>query len=133
VKMTVIEWRKEFETGFPEVDKEHAELIGVINESVVKLGSNPSRELVRSMLEEIYAKISEHFEHEEKLMEERSYDQYEDHKADHDFLLDEIGALMNSLAADSTFVQSDALIRCLSSWFTEHCRTKDMRLHRMLD
>lgn len=129
----VIAWRKEFETGFPEVDKEHAELIGVINGTVAKLGSNPPKEIVRAMLEEIHAMISEHFTHEETLMQARGYDQYEEHKADHDFLLDEIGALINSLEADSKFVQGDALVRCLSSWFTEHCRTKDMRLHRMLD
>lgn len=129
----VIKWRKEFETGFPEVDKEHAELMGAINGAVTRLGENPPKDIVRAMLEEIYGKISEHFEHEEKLMDARGYDQYAEHKADHEFLLDQISALINSLAANSEFIHGDALVRCVSSWFTEHCRTKDMRLHRMLD
>lgn len=129
----VIEWRKEFEIGIPEVDREHAELIDVINESIARLGQNPPKDLVRRILNDIYALISEHFEHEEHIMVERHYDQYEDHKADHEFLLDEISALMNSLEADVEFMQGDALIRCVSTWFTEHCRTKDLRLHRLLD
>ena len=127
-----IAWRKEFETGFPEVDKEHAELVGVINGAVAKLGSNPPKDVVRAVLEEIQDMISAHFTHEEQIMEARGYDQYEEHKADHEFLLDEIGALINSLEAESQFIQSEALVRCVSSWFTEHCRTKDVRLHRML-
>ena len=127
-----IAWRKEFETGFPDVDKEHAELIGVINKAHEKLGADPAKDLVLAMLEEIYAMISEHFTHEEELMRVRGYDQYADHKADHEFLLDEIGALMNSLESERDFARGDAAIRCVATWFTEHCRTKDMRLHRML-
>lgn len=128
----MIEWRKEFEVGIPEVDREHAELIAAINEAVARLGKNPPKNDVRAMLDDIYAKISEHFSHEEKLMEECGYDQYEDHKADHEFLLAEIGALMNSVDSGPDFIQGAALIRCVSSWFIEHCRTKDARLHWML-
>ena len=127
-----IEWRKEFETGFPEVDEEHAELIAVINESIARLGQNPPKELVRGILNNIYALISEHFTHEEEIMAARGYDQYEEHKADHEFLLDEISALINSLESARKFERGDALLRCVSSWFLEHCRTKDARLHRIL-
>lgn len=131
--MAMIEWCKEFETGFPEVDREHAELFATLNEAVARLGADPPKDRVRAALEEIQAAISDHFAHEEALMEARGYDEFEEHKADHDFLLDEIGALLNSLEADSGFTQGDALLKRVSSWFTEHCRFKDVRLHRMLE
>jgi hemerythrin len=130
---TSIEWRKEFETGFPEVDRDHAHLIDVINGLVQRLGETPPKALVRNVLEEIYVEITAHFALEEKIMREHGYDQYDDHKADHEFLLDEIRAIMNSVGEGPDFVLGELLVRRLSRWFTEHFKTRDMRLHKMLE
>jgi len=88
---------------------------------------------VRNALDDIYAKISDHFALEEKIMREHAYDQYDDHKADHEFLLDEIRAIMKSVGEGPDFVQGDLLARRVSRWFTEHFKTRDARLHRMLE
>lgn len=131
--MALIEWRKEFETGFAEVDRDHAELIDAINGLVFRLGTNPPKSLVQEVLGEIYAKISDHFAFEERIMRERGYDRYVDHKADHEFLLDEIRGIMHGVDEGPDFVKADVLIRRLSTWFTEHFKTRDARLHRMLE
>jgi len=130
--MTSIEWRKEFETGFPEVDKDHAQLIDAINALTDRFGENPPKALVRDVLHEIYVKISDHFAVEEKIMREHGYDRYDEHKADHEFLLDEIRAIMKSVGEGPDFVPGELLIRRVSRWFTEHFKTSDARLHRML-
>ena len=130
--MALIEWRKEFETGIPDVDYEHAQLVELINTLCGKLQEHPTGDLIAGMLGEIYAKISAHFAIEEKIMRERGYDQYADHKADHEHLLDEIRDIMDSCQANSVFAYEGALAERLTSWFTGHFKTKDARFHRMM-
>ena len=130
--MAPIEWKREFETGIPDVDYEHAGLIDLINGLISKLHENPSRELVSDVLAQINAKISAHFALEEKIMRERSYDQYADHKADHERLLDDIREIMDTFERDTAFAYEDALTEHLIRWFVVHFKTKDARLHKML-
>jgi hemerythrin len=130
--MMLIEWRKEFETGIADVDYEHAQLIDLINSLYRKLEEHPSTPVVSDMLGEIFAKISSHFALEEKIMRERRYDQYADHKSDHERLLDEIRDIMDSFEDNPAFGYAGALKDRLSPWFTEHFKTKDARFHKML-
>ena len=83
-------------------------------------------------LGEIYTRISAHFALEEKIMRARKYDQYADHKADHERLLDEIREIMDDYE-DKRIYQDAILADRLRHWFGDHFRTKDARLHRFLD
>lgn len=129
--MPLIEWRQEFALGVADVDHEHRELIELINELYRHLEQPGSDVSVEDFLGEIYAKISAHFALEEKIMRERTYDQYADHKADHERLLDEIRDIMDAYEDDTRFDKNE-LAACLSTWFTEHFKTKDARLHKHL-
>lgn len=131
--MVLIAWRSEFETGVPAVDYEHRELIDLINRTYSDLEQAADRDSVLDFLGEIYAKISAHFALEERIMKDCGYDQLADHKADHERLLDEIRDIMDM--AETTPQQSfhDTLARQLNSWFTEHFKTKDARLHKLIE
>lgn len=131
--MALIEWRKEFETGIPGVDYEHQHLIELINGLTRTLGGHPPKALVRDVLGEINAKISAHFALEEKVMREHGYDQYADHKADHERLLDEIREIMDLGEEGAGFDYETAVTERLSRWFTEHFKTKDARFHHMME
>ena len=85
-----------------------------------------------AFLGEVYARISAHFALEERVMLDRGYDQYTEHKAEHEALLDEIREIMDDHDAglyDSAF---ETLAEKLQAWFTEHFRTHDARLHGRL-
>lgn len=64
-------------------------------------------------------------------MRDSSYDQYIEHKGDHEVLLDDIRDLMDD-AWDDPFFDRDSFGRRLSDWFGQHFRTKDARLHEIL-
>ena len=68
---------------------------------------------------------------EEKLMREHSYDGYEEHKSDHERLLDEIRDLMDEFE-DSSTLDAEAFGKKLEAWFSDHFRTMDARLHQRL-
>jgi len=129
--MPLLEWKSEYSVGVPAVDYEHQELIGLINELHGGLEQEEAPEAVSDFLGEIYAQISAHFALEERVMRERGYDQFLEHKADHDRLLDEIRDLMDDYELHSAFDEA-TLANRLQAWFGEHFRTKDARLHSRL-
>ncbi len=129
--MTLIEWKKEYSVGVPAIDHEHRELIELINELYRHARSGDSPHAIGDFLGEIFARISAHFALEEKLMREKNYDEYDEHKADHEVLLDEIRDLMDEFE-DGTLGGENELFERLDAWFGEHFQTKDARLHRRL-
>ena len=130
--MSLIEWRKEFSVGVAEVDHEHRELVAMINALHEAMGAGADRDDIINALGEIYAQISAHFALEEQIMRDRGYDEYEDHKADHEHLLDDIRDIMDRHDADAYLDVEAELSAHLREWFTAHFKTKDARLHKML-
>lgn len=130
--MTLIQWRKEFETGVAEVDHEHQELVELINELHEQIGTNAPRETVSEFLGEVFAKISAHFALEETVMRKHDYDEYADHKADHEKLLDDLRDIMDDFDAGTDANYKKALGAAVRDWFVNHFKTKDARLHKKL-
>ncbi len=129
--MNLVEWRDEFEIGIKEVDFEHQELVELINESYKAAKDKNSTTDVMDFLGEIFSQISAHFALEEKVMRDMQYDQYEDHKDDHERLLDSIRDIMDDYMDVSTMDEEQFGER-LNKWFTQHFSTKDARMHKFL-
>jgi hemerythrin-like metal-binding protein len=131
--MALIEWRDEFAVGVAAVDHEHREMIDLINTTYQRLVEGESSMTVGNFLGEIYAKISAHFALEEKLMRDHHYDQYTDHKEDHERLLDDIRDIMDDFEMnDAAVFDRDRFAQQLRGWFSEHFKTRDARLHQRL-
>jgi len=129
--MSLIAWDEKFSVGIASVDHEHRELIGLVNDAHDRLMRPGAKDTVPDFLGEIYARISAHFALEEKLMRVERYDRYDEHKADHERLLDDIRDIMDDYEDDRNFDESRFAER-LRTWFTEHFRTHDARLHQHL-
>ncbi len=129
--MVLIEWKDEFSVGVPDVDHEHQKLITLINDLHNAMSSDSRDVTVMDFLGEIYAHVSAHFALEEKIMRERKYDQYAEHKAEHEALLDQLRDIMDNYEENATF-SDEAFATVVEKWFTEHFRTRDARLHKHL-
>lgn len=130
--MSLIEWRDEFSTGIEAVDYEHKGMINLINQAHAELEADAPSEQINAFLGEIYTRIASHFALEESIMKARNYDQYDDHKNDHEQLLDDIRDIMNGYDAGDFTNLNTVLSQRLQDWFVEHFKTKDARLHRAL-
>jgi hemerythrin-like metal-binding protein len=126
----LIEWRDEFETGIPDVDHEHRELIALVNRLPSVLDSKPTAP-ARRVLGDVYAAIAAHFALEERVMRESRYDEYLEHKDEHERLLDELRDLMDDWEA-GMWVDREAFAARVADWFAVHFRTRDARLHGRL-
>jgi len=129
--MALVEWQDKFKIGIEEVDYEHRALIELINEYFNAAANKDSNMAVMYFLGEIHSRISAHFALEEKHMRELKYDQYEDHKQDHERLLDDILDIMDEYH-DTANLNEKEFGQRLNEWFTQHFRTKDARLHKFL-
>jgi hemerythrin-like metal-binding protein len=130
--MSLIEWHKEFETGVPEVDHEHRELVDLINRlhAHIENGAEPTR--VPEFLGEVFARIAAHFALEESIMRKHAYDEYEGHKAEHERLLDEIRDIMDAQRDTPSSFYENKLSTVVKNWFIDHFKSKDARLHKKL-
>ena len=130
--MSLIQWKDEFKIGIQSVDHEHRGMIEMINKLHGKLAENADIGTIADFLGEIHALISAHFALEEKEMLEMAYDEFGEHKEDHEDLLDQIRDMMDELEQDPTGDVTRTLGERLNAWFTEHFRTRDARLHTFL-
>ena len=130
--MTLIAWRKEFETGIPDVDHEHRELVDLINRLHEHMAGAVDRTRVTEFLGEVFARIAAHFALEESIMRKHAYDEYEVHKAEHEHLLDEIRDIMDAQQGLRPSDYGDSLSSAVGDWFVNHFKSKDARLHKKL-
>jgi hemerythrin len=127
--MPLLQWRDEFRIGIDEVDHEHRELIAMLNRLADTAAVD--RGAVADFLGELHAQIAAHFALEEKAMKARRYDQFDDHKADHERLLSEIRDIMDAHAAEDRY-DAGALGAQLDRWFSEHFKSRDARFHQAM-
>jgi len=126
--MSLLVWKAEYSVGIASMDDEHREMIELINDVYAKLGAVPDAAAIEECLESIFTTISMHFALEERIMRDHGYAEYEDHKDDHEELLDEIRDLMDEWVAD-TDKGATLLKERLSAWFGNHFASFDARLH----
>lgn len=129
--MGLIEWDDRFSVGIASVDHEHRELIELINGFQLKIEREDWVDTKLEYLGETLAVISAHFALEEKLMRDYHYDEYDEHKADHERLLDQLRDIMDAVEMDRD-VENDELGTALEQWFSRHFQTHDARLHGRL-
>lgn len=127
-----IEWKPGYEIGIAEIDHEHREFIKRLNRFFATAAKGATDDGAINELGEVYAWISAHFALEETIMRTHDYDQFQDHKDDHERLLDDIRDIMEACQASLTPNMDNSLQRRLEDWFVGHFKTKDSRLHKMI-
>ncbi len=127
--MTLIKWTDELIIGIDEVDREHQQLIELINglHDVMQVGADYVQ--IVELLGQIYAQLASHFAHEESYMRQTHYPLLEEHKEDHETLLDDLREIMDEVEVDGTF-DAIQLGNDLNRWFSDHFRTHDRKLHQ---
>ena len=129
--MTLLDWRPQYSVGVASVDYEHQHLIEMINELAIEIEGSAYADAIELFLGELHAAISAHFALEERAMSKAGYAELEDHKADHEALLEQIRSMMDQFVADPEKGRK-LLQESLTNWFGQHFATFDARLHGAL-
>lgn len=130
--MPLIQWSDTFETGHADIDKDHQELVGLINGLHVKLQKTKhDHDEIAEFLDRIYSQVSSHFAVEEKIMLEKNFKDFEEHKLDHDLLLEDIQHILEEFDTGGYDNFETQLSKRLSNWFSVHFRTRDAEWHSL--
>lgn len=120
----LIEWSDELSVGIQEIDDQHQFLVELLNKLHRAIHQRQGKAAAEAILGELvdYTKI--HFAVEESLMRILGYPAYDDHKQQHDHLIDEIHALQDKLASGKASVTFE-LLHFLRIWLTKHIMEED--------
>ena len=129
--MKDIVWGEVLSIGVDEIDEDHRKLVNIFNILNHAVLEKESSDYLTAILKELINCTVWHFSHEERLMLKYGYEEMEEHKAEHQELIDSAKALQQELLESDQAV-ADEHIEFLEHWLTEHIFTADMRLGSFL-
>ncbi len=117
--------------GIDEIDDDHSKLINLFNILNHSVTEGATTDYIEAVLEELINCTVWHFSHEERLMLKYGYDAYEEHKGDHQDLIDSVKELQQKFHETGKLDEKEHL-EFLERWLTEHILVDDIRLGSFL-
>ncbi len=128
---TLFEWDESFLIGIEELDHEHKVLIDDINRLHEELASSRKSEIAK-WLGEICARMQAHFALEEHIMKKHEYEFYDEHKREHDELLESCTEYLFQYVNDTSASPSNSIEDSLKHWVLNHILTSDKKMSLMV-
>lgn len=123
---SLVTWSASYSTGIPEIDQQHQELVGLLNELHESIVARRGSMACRAVVNRLVAYTQNHFLVEEDMMRRLGYPRLDVHKANHESLLKHVVGLLAKLDAGNTAISFE-LLHFLKLWLTKHIAESDRR------
>lgn len=130
-KMQPVQLTSELELGHPAIDDQHRKLLGLANEVIVAIEESRPKHDVTLTIGILADSTQTHFRSEEGLMLATGYDQYEAHKANHDYLLEQLQVAREKIEC-GVIPPSELLDFYIRAWATHHIVKFDLEFAKHL-
>ncbi len=130
--MSFILWNDSYSIGVTLIDTQHKKLIKIINELNDAMGSGKGKEILSKVLFELINYVNTHFKTEEEYMVKYSYEEYEQHRYEHEKLTDEVKRFYQDFNTGKA-VLSIQIMNFLRNWLMDHILIKDKHLGKFLN
>ena len=120
----LIEWSDELSVGIEEIDQQHRVLVGMLNEFHEAIQQHKGTLVASQILKRLSDYTLIHFAVEEGMMRLLDYPDYEEHKSEHDDLIEELQTLSAKLESGKKSVNFE-LLHFLKLWLTKHIQESD--------
>ncbi|MEE8495677.1 MAG: hemerythrin family protein [Xanthomonadales bacterium] len=127
-----IKWDDSFLIGIKELDYEHKALINDINRLHLELARQDQKSEIEKCMGDIYARMQAHFALEEHVMKERRYKFFDEHKREHENLLDSYTEYMMQILNDTVVSCSNPIEDTLKHWVKNHIINSDKKMSLMV-
>ena len=123
--MEIIEWKEEYNLGIPQIDKQHQQLVTLINrltKAEVEGG------MITYIFDDLDNYVKEHFRAEEELLRAFEYEDFEAHKEEHRTFEGWLSAVRQSfnLGGSSSHLIAESMNAYLRNWLINHILESDM-------
>ncbi|MBI5849255.1 MAG: hemerythrin family protein [Nitrospirae bacterium] len=130
--MALITWKEDLSVNIAEMDKEHKQLVVMINELHEAMSSGKGKDVLGGVLARLIDYTKFHFAAEEKLMESNKYPGYLSQKGEHDNLTKKVMDLKARLDAGNMVVTVEVMA-FLKDWLTKHIMGQDKKYSSFLN
>lgn len=122
-----IRWSTRMEIGIPSIDKDHRAIITLLN-AIIEAKRAEDKPRLAGLLEQLGNETAEHFLAEEQFMASINYALFDEHKAEHERLLDEYANQVDEFRNNN--ISAEFLCRFIYRWFVRHIEILDTTLQR---
>jgi hemerythrin len=121
--VALLQWDEKFSVGIPELDREHQQLVAMINKLHDAMKSGQGKGTLPQVINDLADYALKHFSHEEQLMEKCGYPDLARHKTAHaEFALQVTGYIDQ---VNNGTLQAMALMKVLQEWLVSHIMQVD--------
>jgi hemerythrin len=124
-----VEWKPFYSVGEPAIDDEHKRLLGIVDDLFVAIQMGHAQDRVHDVLQRLAEYTMTHFDHEERVMRECGYPNFEAHKAMHD----EMRRRALELRESPNAVAENDLLQFVKNWWVRHIQNQDKTYSPYLD
>ena len=123
--MEKITWNQSLSVGIEEIDRQHKQLVNMLNQLLVFDGVTVDSETISDTLTRMTDYADYHFNSEEHYMQEYGYPEYETHRKEHiEFMRKTAQFSLDTMEYKKT-IPAD-MLEYLKTWVIEHILKSDM-------
>jgi hemerythrin-like metal-binding protein len=123
--MPWISWDAELSVGVKELDDDHKELIGVLNEIHESAAAGRNDQELSDLVERVMACAKAHFVHEERLLEQACFPEADAHYKEHDRMIAKALSVQAAFRCGSPAALSAEFFAFLRDLLIHHIRDVD--------
>jgi hemerythrin len=125
--MGLIQWNKEYLVGISKIDRQHKNIITILNRIIAWQTGRRDAEEIEGILDDLQAYVTQHFRAEEQYMIEHQYSGFQEQRDAHNWFADRL------LDAQKEYIKnrqltSVNLFNFVWDWFSQHILNMDKRL-----
>jgi len=124
--MEKIVWNEGFSVGVAEIDRQHKQLINILNQLIGMEGLEVDSELISDTLTHMTEYADYHFNSEESFMKQHGYPEFETHRLEHVAFMRKTAELSMGTIAYKKTIPAE-LLEYLKTWLVEHILVSDMQ------
>jgi hemerythrin len=122
-------WSGDLTVGWDEMDREHRQMVDLAGELQTAMEMGESATELKRRHAALAACAAQHFTNEEGTMLATGYPKYEEHRAEHQQLLEQLALIRDALAGGAG---GGLLVTIMTGWTIPHMRGADQSLARYL-
>jgi hemerythrin len=121
-------WNPSYETGLHFIDQEHAALLTRLNTLIELLSQNAAVAAWLPALDALIDTVTDHFTHEEQIMDNVGFPGFHAHRQQHQYLLQDLAEFRAKVTAEGSVKDTLATVRFLKFWVLKHMVQEDTKI-----
>lgn len=124
--MNLIEWTQDLSVKNGVIDGQHKQLISKMNEFIESVDKGDGEEKIQKIIDFLFEHLYQHIDYEEKYLLKNNFDGLEDHKIEHQKMLEitrKLADKFDKVGPSHNFALE--IKQNLLDWFISHLKTYD--------